>query len=50
MDTDTGLSTLLPPPVEEEPEDTPPVKERNVFSVLINSQNQLLVEGKPMEI
>ncbi|MCU4156330.1 biopolymer transporter ExbD [Carboxylicivirga sp. A043] len=50
MDTDTGLATLLPPPVEEEPEDTPPVKERNVFTVLINSQNQLLVEGKPMEI
>jgi len=50
MDTDTGLSTLLPPPVEEEPEDTPPIKERNVFSVLINSQNQLLVEGKPMEV
>ncbi|MCT4587932.1 MAG: biopolymer transporter ExbD [Carboxylicivirga sp.] len=50
MDTDTGLATLLPPPVEEEPEDTPPVKERNVFTVLINSQNQLLVEGKPMEV
>jgi len=50
MDTDTGIATLLPPPVEEEPEDTPPVKERNVFTVLINSQNQLLVEGKPMEI
>ena len=50
MDTDTGLSTLLPPPVEEEEPDTPPIKERNVFSVLINSQNQLLVEGKPMEV
>ncbi len=50
MDTDTGLARLLPPPVEEEPEDTPPIKERNVFTVLINSQNQLLVEGKPMEI
>ncbi|MBR8534284.1 biopolymer transporter ExbD [Carboxylicivirga sediminis] len=50
MDTDTGLARLLPPPVEEEPEDTPPIKERNVFTVLINSQNQLLVEGRPMEI
>ncbi len=50
MDTDTGLARLLPPPVEDEPEDTPPIKERNVFTVLINSQNQLLVEGKPMEV
>jgi biopolymer transport protein ExbD len=50
MDTDTGLARLLPPPVEDEPTDTPPIKERNVFTVLINSQNQLLVEGKPMEV
>ncbi len=50
MDTDTGLARLLPPPIEEEEPDTPPIKERNVFSVLINSQNQLLVEGKPMEV
>lgn len=50
MDTDTGLARLLPPMQEEEPEDTPPIKERNVFSVLVNSNNQLLVEGKPMRI
>jgi len=41
---------LLPPDVEQEPDDTPPIKERNVFAVLLNSQNQLLVEGKPMRI
>lgn len=50
MDTDTGLARLLPPMQEEEPEDTPPIKERNVFTVLLNSNNQLLVEGKPMRI
>jgi len=50
MDSDTGLATLLPPDVEQEPDDTPPIKERNVFAVLLNSQNQLLVEGKPMRI
>ncbi len=51
MDTDTGLARLLPP-MQDEPEmkDTPPIKERNVFTVLVNSNNQLLVEGKPMEI
>ena len=50
MDSDTGLATLLPPDVEQEPDDTPPIKERNVFAVLLNSQNQLLVEGKPMRM
>nr|WP_321405626.1 biopolymer transporter ExbD [uncultured Carboxylicivirga sp.] len=48
MDTDTGLARLLPPMQEDQPDDTPPIKERNVFTVLVNSNNQLLVEGKPM--
>ncbi|MCU4174651.1 ExbD/TolR family protein [Carboxylicivirga sp. N1Y90] len=50
MDTDTGLARLLPPMQEDQPDDTPPIKERNVFSVLLNSNNQLLVEGKQMRI
>lgn len=52
MDTDTGIMRMLPPPV---PEDTPidddtKVKERNIFVVLINKNDQLLVENKPMDI
>lgn len=50
MDSDTGLTRLLPPMQEDQPDDTPPIKERNVFTVLVNSNNQLLVEGKPMEM
>jgi len=51
MDTDTGLARLLPPDVPENPDDQPPpIKERNVFAVLLNAQNQLLVEGKPMQV
>ncbi len=50
MSTDSGLARLLPPPIEEEEPDTPPIKERNVFTVLLNSKNQLLVENKPMEM
>lgn len=50
MDTDTGIGTKLPPPAEDQPDDTPPIKERNVFTVLLNSNNQLLVEGKPMQM
>lgn len=50
MDTDTGLQRKLPPIPEEEQQDNTPIKERNVFIVLINSQDQLLVEGEPMDI
>jgi biopolymer transport protein ExbD len=50
MDTDSGLSRMLPPPVPEDEEPPPPIKERNVFEVLINAQNRLLVEGEPMDL
>ncbi len=50
MDTDTGLARRLPPPVPDEQDDTPPIKDRNVFTVLLNSKNQLLVKGKPMRV
>jgi biopolymer transport protein ExbD len=50
MDTDTGLARMLPPIVPDDQEPPPPIKERNVFAVLLNSQNQLLVEGEPMDV
>ncbi|SFE12477.1 ExbD/TolR family protein [Thermophagus xiamenensis] len=50
MDTDSGLSRMLPPPVPDTEETPPPIKERNVFEVLINAQNKLLVEKKPMDL
>jgi biopolymer transport protein ExbD len=50
MDTDSGLSRMLPPPVPEDQETPPPIKDRNVFEVLINAQNRLLVENEPMEL
>ncbi len=49
IDTDKGLSRRLPPPPNKD-DITPPIKERNVFTVLINSKNMLLVEGKPGDI
>ena len=48
MDVDTGLTRKLPPPIEEELEDPPEIKERNVFIVLANANDDLLVEGEPM--
>jgi biopolymer transport protein ExbD len=48
MDVDTGITRKLPPPVENEK--SVDQKQRNIFEVLINSANQLLVEGKPGNI
>ncbi|HKL40128.1 MAG TPA: biopolymer transporter ExbD, partial [Cryomorphaceae bacterium] len=49
MDQDIGILRQLPPPVPEDL-DTPPVKKRNVYEVLVNSKNQLLVENERMDI
>lgn len=50
MGTDAGLARMLPPPLPPETEAPPPVNERNVFVVLLNSNNQLLVENQYMDI
>lgn len=44
MDTDTGLIRRLPPIIEVT-DPPPPIKERNVFVVLANANDLLLVEG-----
>ena len=44
MDTDTGLLRRLPPPPEDQPEDID-VKQRNIFEVLVNANDQLLSDG-----
>lgn len=46
---DKGVLTMLPPWSNEPPE-TARLKERNVFSVLVNAKNQLLVRDEPMDI
>lgn len=50
MDTSWGLARKLPPPLLENQPDPPPIKDRNVFVVLANANDQLLVEGDIMEI
>lgn len=49
MDVDKGLARKLPPIQEDMPE-LPPIKKRNLFSVLINSNNDMLVNGEYMTI
>lgn len=50
MDQDIGILRQLPPPVPENMEKPPEVIKRNVYEVLVNSNDQLLVEGQRMDI
>ena len=50
MDVDSGLERRLPQWMEEEPPDDQQIKERNVFVVLVNRNNDLLVEGEYADI
>ncbi len=52
MAVNKGLIRKLPPPLDkDQPIDTQiKIKERDVFVVLINSQNQLMVEGKQISV
>ena len=46
---DKGILVKLPPWSEDEPDITK-LNERNVFSVLVNKDNDLLVRGEPTEL
>jgi biopolymer transport protein ExbD len=51
MDVDTGIARKLPPmPEEELQEDDSQIHAKNIYVVLINAHNQLLVEGELMDI
>jgi biopolymer transport protein ExbD len=52
MDVDSGLERKLTqmPPEDFEQDDTPPIRERNVFIVLVDKDNRLMVEGEIMQI
>jgi len=49
MDVDTGIARILPPPPDPN-QPIPDVKERNIFKVLVNRNDQLLVRDKPGDI
>ena len=47
IEVDSGLSRQLPPKIEIEP---PIIKQKNIFQVLVNKDNRLLVEEKDMKV
>ena len=49
IETDQGLSRKLPP-IEEDVTDPPPIKEKNIFTVLVGRDDRLLVENNLMEL
>ena len=48
IETDSGINRKLPP--IDEIIDPPIIKERNIFTVVVNKNNQILVEEKPMDL
>lgn len=49
IDSDKGIPIKLPPKIQDE-SNLPKIRKRNVWEVLINSNNQLLVESNWMNI
>jgi len=50
MDADKGINRMLPPWDPDQQEEDNPIKEKNIFTVLINSNDLLLVENDYMEL
>jgi len=46
---DSGITRKLPP-IDENETEPPVIKEKNIFKVLLNKHNQLLVEDEVMEV
>jgi biopolymer transport protein ExbD len=49
INTDMGITRKLPPPLDPNVE-PPEIKQRNIFTVLVNQNNKLLVENKQSDI
>ena len=49
IETDSGISRKLPP-MQEENVKPPIIKEKNIFQVIVNRNNDLLVEDELMEL
>ncbi|TPN80754.1 ExbD/TolR family protein, partial [Aquimarina algicola] len=48
IETDNGISRKLPPPIKDDTQIF--IKQKNIFTVELNKNNDLLVEEVPMEL
>ncbi len=48
--SDTGINRKLPPKVDIPADQFPKIKEKNLFMVIVNKDNKLLVEEQSMEL
>lgn len=49
INVDTGIGLVLPPAPDPNQE-PPPIKERNMFKILVNEQGMILIEEEPASI
>jgi len=49
IESDTGMTRKLPPKLPENI-DPPKIKDKNLFTIVVNKNNDLLVEEQPMEL
>lgn len=49
INVDTGIGLVLPPPLDETAT-PPPIKQRNLLNILVNSQGMILMDEKPAAI
>ena len=50
MDAKLGINTTLPPWDEDQLQDPPEIHARNIYTILVNSNGDLLVEGEFIKI
>lgn len=48
INVDTGIGLVLPPPLEDE--EPPPIRERNLMNILVNSEGRILMDEQPYQI
>lgn len=48
INVDTGIGLVLPPPLEDE--EPPPIRERNLMNILVNSEGRILMDEEPYQI
>lgn len=49
INVDTGIGMTLPPKLQQD-QQPPPVKERNMLKILVNSQGEVLLEEEPTTV